>query len=90
MSLDPYDDKKLGGGEDNFTAAVEPGHQVVYGEEPEVQGGLKRQLKSRHVSHLPEVKFAPHSDEIDGNDLYRRGHWHRALPRYVSCHHTNS
>jgi hypothetical protein len=52
MSLDPYDDKKLGGGDDNFTAAVEPGHQVAYGEEPEVRGGLKRQLKSRHVSHL--------------------------------------
>jgi hypothetical protein len=81
MSLDPYDDKKLGGGEDNFTAAVEPGHQVAYGEEPEVRGGLKRQLKSRHVSHLSKVTLAPHSDGVDGHDLNRRSHRYRIVPR---------
>jgi hypothetical protein len=45
-----HDDKKLG--ESNFTTAVEPGHAIQYGEEPVVTGGLKRQLKSRHVSTL--------------------------------------
>ena len=50
MSLEHENDKKFGGEDDGFTAAVEPGHQVHYDEQPEVHSGLKRQLKSRHVS----------------------------------------
>jgi hypothetical protein len=48
-----HDDKKLG--ESNFTTAVEPGHAVGYGEEPEIKGGLKRQLKSRHLAMIRYV-----------------------------------
>jgi hypothetical protein len=50
MSLEHEHDKKFGGEDDGFTAAVEPGHQIQYDEQPEVHSGLKRQLKSRHVS----------------------------------------
>ena len=49
MSLEHEHDKKFGGEDDGFTAAVEPGHQINYDEQPEVHSGLKRQLKSRHV-----------------------------------------
>lgn len=50
MSLHEEDKKNTYDG--GFTAAVEPGHQVQYGEQPEVHSGLKRQLKSRHMAMI--------------------------------------